>query len=533
MKNYIAYILFAGALAAGFSSCNDFLDENPDNRTTVDSEEKAIDMLVSAYASNQPWFVLELASDNVDDHGGTYGDWSRFYEESFSWNPPVESNNESLIRTWSSQYLAIANANQVLDALGKMEMTDKLRAAKGEALICRAYAHFVLVNIFCQQYDPNYPDDMGIPYMEKAETELDPKYERGTVAEVYAKIEKDIEEGLPLIDDAIYSVPKYHFNRKAAYSFAARFFLYYQKWDKAAEYASEALTNAPESQLRDYEALLEYPMNNGSTQNTAATYYISTDLPCNYLLATAYSSSGTYFGGYSSGRRYNHGWLIGQTESISCTNTPFAPYEWKVRPLVYNSGLDKTLLPHTPYLFEYTDPVAGTGYIHTVYTLFTGDETLLTRAEAYIMQKDYPNALTDMNLFLSNACKSYTPLTEETVTAWAAGTEYYRPETDQNQSDMNKKGPTPKKELHPAFDLDETQEAMVHTLLMLRRYETLHCGLRLFDIKRFGIEIYRRTLDSTDGHVSAVTDKLAVRDNRRAIQLPNDVITSGLPANPR
>jgi len=58
-----------------------------------------------------------------------------------------------------------------------MEMTDKLRAAKGEALICRAYAHFVLVNIFSQQYDPNYPDDMGIPYMEKAETELDPKYE--------------------------------------------------------------------------------------------------------------------------------------------------------------------------------------------------------------------------------------------------------------------------------------------------------------------------------------------------------------------
>ena len=119
------------------------------------------------------------------------------------------------------------------------------------------------------------------------------------------------------------------------------------------------------------------------------------------------------------------------------------------------------------------------------------------------------------------------------MTAWAAGTEYYRPETDQNQSDMNKKGPTPKKELHPAFDLDETQEAMVHTLLMLRRYETLHCGLRWFDIKRFGIEIYRRTLDSTDGHVSAVTDKLAVRDNRRAIQLPNDVITRGLPANPR
>ena len=63
-------------------------------------------------------------------------------------------------------------------------MTDKLSAAKGEALICRAYAHFVLVNVFCQHYDPAHPDDLGIPYMEKAETELDPKYERGTVAEV-------------------------------------------------------------------------------------------------------------------------------------------------------------------------------------------------------------------------------------------------------------------------------------------------------------------------------------------------------------
>ena len=77
--------------------------------------------------------------------------------------------------------------------------------------------------------------------MEKAETELDPKYERGTVAEVYAKIEKDIEEGLPLINDVIYSVPKYHFNKRAANAFAARFYLYYQKWDEAVKYATVAL----------------------------------------------------------------------------------------------------------------------------------------------------------------------------------------------------------------------------------------------------------------------------------------------------
>ena len=251
-------------------------------------------------------------------------------------------------------------------------------------------------------------------------------------------------------------------------------------------------------------------------------YYIGTELPCNYLLATAYSSSGTYFGGYSTGVQYNHGQMIANYEGIRATNMPFAPYTWKCQPLRYTSGLDKTLLPHTPYLFEYTDPVAGIGYAHTVYPIFTADELLLTRAEAYIMKKDYTNALADMNLFLSNTCTRYTAMTEENVKAWADATAYYTPTE-----------PTPKKKLNPAFPLDEMQEAMIHPLLMLRRYETLHCGLRWFDVKRFGIEIARRTLTSNDLGILSVDDELVVRDPRRAIQLPADVIAAGLTPNPR
>lgn len=311
MKSYkFSRLLFSSLLAAGLVACNDFLDQQPDNRTTIDSEEKAINMLVSAYPDNQPWLFLELASDNTDNHGTNYSGWSRFWQQSYEWSDPTETNNESPANTWSSHYMAIANANQTLKAIEGMEMTDKLKAAKGEALLCRAYAHFVLVNIFCQHYDPAYPDDLGIPYMEAAETELDPKYERGTVVGVYEMIAKDVEEGLPLINDAIYSVPKYHFNKRAANAFAARFYLYYQKWDEAIACATAALSETPASTLRNYEELLQYPMNNGSTQNTAATYYIGTELPCNYLLATAYSSSGTYFGGYSTGVQYNHGQYI-------------------------------------------------------------------------------------------------------------------------------------------------------------------------------------------------------------------------------
>lgn len=75
--------------------------------------------------------------------------------------------------------------------------------------------------MFCMPYHPatagNY---LGIPYMDHAETDLNPRYERGTLQKVYEMIGKDIEAAIPLIDDTAYSVPKYHFNYKAACCFA-------------------------------------------------------------------------------------------------------------------------------------------------------------------------------------------------------------------------------------------------------------------------------------------------------------------------
>ena len=91
--NKLIYFLLAGLLVAGLSSCNDFLDEQPDNRTIIDSEEKAIKMLVSAYADSQPWLFLEMASDNTDNHGANYDGWSRFWQESYEWSDPTETDN--------------------------------------------------------------------------------------------------------------------------------------------------------------------------------------------------------------------------------------------------------------------------------------------------------------------------------------------------------------------------------------------------------------------------------------------------------
>ena len=40
---------------------------------------------------------------------------------------------------------------------------------RGEALVCRAYCHFMLANIFCNAYDTHASQSLGVPYMEEVE----------------------------------------------------------------------------------------------------------------------------------------------------------------------------------------------------------------------------------------------------------------------------------------------------------------------------------------------------------------------------
>lgn len=51
MKRNIICFLSSLAFALALVSCGDFLDKNPDLRTTLDSEEKIANILVSAYVS--------------------------------------------------------------------------------------------------------------------------------------------------------------------------------------------------------------------------------------------------------------------------------------------------------------------------------------------------------------------------------------------------------------------------------------------------------------------------------------------------
>ena len=115
---------------------------------------------------------------------------------------------------------------------------------------------------------------------------------------------------------------------------------------------------------------------------------------------------------------------------------------------------------------------------------------------------------------------------------------YGDPSSDNYIAEYTSEHPTSRKPLHPhGFTVEPgEQENMIQCLLFCRRIETIADGLRWGDVKRYGIAVDRFDLinyvdDDTEGY--RVSETLDEKDLRRAIQLPYDVISAGLTANPR
>lgn len=180
-------------------SCDKFLDKVPDQRTEIDSNQKISELLVSAYPNVDPMMIYEHRTDNVMDNGRRFGEPARMITENYNWEDISETDWDAPEALWNSCYRAVAAANQALQAIEALGESPENAPYKGEALLCRAYAHFLLSNTFCQPYNQaTASSDLGIPYVEEPETVIGKHYDRGTVHTVYEKIARDIEEGYPL-----------------------------------------------------------------------------------------------------------------------------------------------------------------------------------------------------------------------------------------------------------------------------------------------------------------------------------------------
>lgn len=509
------------ALAAVAASCADFLDTVPDNRTDVDDANKITALLVSAYPTQSPFCMAEMSSDNMMDNGAQF-DNTELQEDLYLWEDPTDVNQDSPYSLWEGCYGAIASANQALESIRELGDPASLSAQKGEALVCRAYSHFLLANIFCMPYNPLTADQqLGIPYTKEPEKEVVVLHERGTLAQTYKLIEEDLEEGLPLIRDALYSVPKYHFNKKAAHAFASRFFLYYQKWDKVIRHADEVLGVNPANTIRHWEEDL-----NGLTLvSDVANRYISEKKASNLLINASYSLWPLVVGPYDVYKRYGHGREIFATETIESEG----PWAWRGELAMGTfilSNQQKNPFPKLIAHFEYIDKTSGNGYYHMVSVPFTGDETLLCRAEANTLQQNYAEALKDINTWIKYNGRisrdEGSDLTESVLNAFYKSIKYAPVIITKRQQRSVKKTLNPE-----GFTVASgTQEHLIQLILQLRRLTGLQEGLRWYDLKRYGIEFSHNRAGNTPL-------LLTKDDPRRAIQLPQDVIDAGMQPNPR
>lgn len=510
-------------LSAGISllsSCNKFLDELPDDRAEINSTEKVDRLLVTAYPTHDIAFILEYSSDNVDCNGNQYA-CLPYQESIYKWEDVEETTGNDVPKAqWNAHYTAIATANEALAALDKLEANDANNALRAEALLCRAYSMFQLANLFCMSWNPEKADEYyGLPYPKEAGITVE---ERGTLRKLFENINADIEAALPMLKDDYLKVPKYHFNAKAAYAFAARFNLYYLNDDKAIEYASKVVGSNPDKQLRqmaNYSSL--------AGRDDVCNAYMRDD--ANVMITTAYSLLGRapY---WPSTTRYAHNNNLVTYETFRAKmpwgsgGTNNVLYEAKI---LYGNS-QTVYYPKMLEQFEVTDKVNQTGSPHIVNVVFTVDETLLVRAEAYARKGNFDASLADINTWLRVHCRESSgtatrPVMDETSLNSFMDALPEVPAVIKTTKDRGIKKP-----LHPqGFTVEPgTMTNLIYMILQMRRIETWLQGTRFLDIKRYGIE-FSHALDGE----SPLAFKAG--DLRGAIQIPAEVITAGIAPNPR
>lgn len=549
MTSKITKIVLGGlvscAICTTLPSCTDKLDEVPDNRTFIDSPAKVRKLLTSAYPVATPAVICELSGDNyVDDnvvvpatHNSAY---QEFHDEAYQWqdieNYSINSD-DTPYQVWEAYYAGISVCNHAIEAMQEMSSDPandiELAHSWGEAHVLRAYLHFILVNVFAENYknDSISSKDKGIPYVTVPETTVQVDYSTSeflhSVKETYDLIEKDIKEGIDLIDDSKFEVPAYHFNRSAANAFAARFYLFKRNYDKCIYYADQALGATPT--LRDWDNI------NQNTMNSRLNDYNDETVSWNYLIQSTYSlqdrmlsacryatNDGTTF--TSNGQT----WTVPSTLSILMSGggpnwTGYLPaYDGNL--YIWGGQEYGVWLFRVYEYFEYTDKIAGIGYVHMLYQPFTADETALCRAEAKLYNGDRSGAIQDLqawtasHMVVDEQTKAPKPLTLDDIKR-----KYDRSKNNIFVSD-----------LHPEYMgfekiLEGDDLAVLDCILHFRRIERLYEGDRWYDIKRYGITVYHHFRAPMEDDIH--TDSLTWNDTRRVLQLPNNVIEAGYPAN--
>lgn len=491
MKNK-SFILWIALVL--LSSCHRFLDEYPDSdvSTEVDTKEKIAQLLTAAYPDASYFRFLELRTDNVNDRGNQLTA-SRLNEAMYYWNDYEEEELDSPTRYWLSCYRGIAHANQALALLAHYpdKKDTRLQALYAEAFLLRAYLHFMIANIWAPPYPGKEEAESlpGIPYIETPEKNALADYPVKNLQETYHLIERDLRYGLAWVRDDYYQHPKYHFNKKAAYAFAVRFFAYTAQWDEVIAYSNFVLGNDAAKSVLPYIDYLD------KNSNEMIEHYADVHNPSNLLIASVESRWQEFY----KNDRYGLG-TSKKEEIFQRTTGSVAQIEG------YLKGV-RSLNGSSAYWPKFTHFRSADGLLNettgqfTQNVLLTTDEVYLHRMEAYAMLNQIDLAVND---FLN-----YTRVKQVDGKSTT--------DTPYSQSDLTQVKSAEKDKIQPFYrPLTLEQAGIFYYISEISRQQFIHEGMRWFDLRRFHISVDR----NTPGTIKRARYILQPEDSRKTLNLP-------------
>ena len=251
-----------GLLTLAFASCgSDYLDREDLRGLDADAAATA--------AGNNPDVFLNGIWSHLVDMYGTQHDTFNFMatlhacdmgtediamgaEHWFNYDYQVDNRMYNYRRVnvgWTTFYTTISKANEVISLYPEGAKSDGEKALLGQALALRGFSYYYLIQLFRNYMTADGTVNMtqkGLPLI-LTSVDVPDEAERtklkgaNTVARVFEQIEKDLTEGVKLLEEAKYERPsKNYVDAHVANGLLARYYLMAQKWSEAAAAANKA-----------------------------------------------------------------------------------------------------------------------------------------------------------------------------------------------------------------------------------------------------------------------------------------------------
>ncbi|KAF2081236.1 RagB/SusD family nutrient uptake outer membrane protein [Flavobacterium sharifuzzamanii] len=251
MKSNYIKILLASIMLTFLGSCSDdFLDKKPTEFVDYDGATKTTENLMTLLNGIHRSLYYNYEDQSQAGLGGLMeqtdiaGDdvvfpiTNGWFLTVYNWSAMNNENSTEVRFAYRTYYRIIRNANTIINAADvAIGSDDDKKIVKGQALLYRAFCHYQLVQLFGKRYvNGETNSQLGVPIILTVGND---KFPRSTVEEVYAQINKDLDEANALLID--YTKPNNsHLDLKVAQGLKARVALTQGNWSIAAEYANKA-----------------------------------------------------------------------------------------------------------------------------------------------------------------------------------------------------------------------------------------------------------------------------------------------------